>query len=161
MKDCQSPSTPKEEKYDWFYEGRNGWWQYDQRASTILEDAYTSEARSCELNIAGFIYLINFENMVQFRKSHPARCRRIKRDKAGVDRKGIAGLKVKPKTEIDTSEEQGNNVTQKDTLNNKPLSHNSSSNTQSNLTENGSAPRNPQISDTELNGLASELDRTL
>jgi len=81
------------ESYNWFYEGRNGWWQYDERASIILEDAYKTEARSCELLVSGFQYLVDFENMVQFRKSHPARRRRIKRDIVGVDRKGIAGLK--------------------------------------------------------------------
>ena len=80
-------------KYDWFYEGRNGWWQYDDHASTILEEAFSSEKRSCEIVIAGFSYLVDFENMVQFRKSHPSRRRRIKRDKVGVDRKGVAGLK--------------------------------------------------------------------
>ena len=81
------------ESYNWFYEGRNGWWQYDERASVILEEAYKTEVRSCELLVSGFQYLIDFENMVQFRKSHPARRRRIKRDIVGVDRKGVAGLK--------------------------------------------------------------------
>ena len=92
VKNIKSPKKVQE-KYDWFYEGRNGWWQYDERASAILEEAYTTEKRSHEILIAGFSYLVDFENMVQFRKSHPSRRRRIKRDKAGVDSKGVAGLK--------------------------------------------------------------------
>lgn len=33
--------------------------------------------------------------MIQFRKTNPARCRRVKRDKVNADKKGIAGLKLK------------------------------------------------------------------
>ena len=29
-----------EDGYQWFYEGRNGWWQYDERASKDLEERY-------------------------------------------------------------------------------------------------------------------------
>lgn len=28
-----------ENNYQWFYEGRNGWWQYDERTSAELEAA--------------------------------------------------------------------------------------------------------------------------
>ena len=94
---CTSTAT---ENYNWFYEGRNGWWEYDERASATLEEAFNSdECRSCELLISGFTYFVDFEDMVQFRKSHPARRRRIKRDRVGVERKGVAGLKLKNKTE--------------------------------------------------------------
>lgn len=51
--------------------------------------------------------------MVQFRKSHPARCRRIKRDKSGVDRKGIAGLKVRSKIHDKNKEEEDTTDTSK------------------------------------------------
>ncbi|XP_066912919.1 E3 ubiquitin-protein ligase rnf146-like [Clytia hemisphaerica] len=89
-----STSIEITEKYNWFYEGRNGWWEYDERAQVTLEEAFKTEARSCELLISGFSYFVDFGDMVQFRKSHPTRRRRIKRDRIGVDRKGVAGLKV-------------------------------------------------------------------
>lgn len=95
--DSGNPESPchSKESYNWFYEGRNGWWQYDERASSILEEAFKSESRSCDLIIAGFLYLVDFSNMIQFRKTNPARCRRVKRDKVNADKKGIAGLKLK------------------------------------------------------------------
>lgn len=50
--------------------------------------------------------------MVQFRKSHPARRRRIKRDRVGVERKGVAGLKLKAKTveEVEDSKNKKDTV---------------------------------------------------
>ena len=97
------------ENYNWFYEGRNGWWEYDDRARTTLEEAFNSESRSCELLISGFTYFVDFEDMVQFRKSHPARRRRIKRDRIGVERKGVAGLKLRNQvTEDDTNNKNDN-----------------------------------------------------
>jgi len=102
------------DKYDWFYEGRNGWWQYDERASTALEEAFKSEVRSCELLVAGFLYIIDFQNMVQYRKTNPLRCRRVKRDRANIDRKGIAGLKEMVKT----VENESNNCSN-DTVSNR------------------------------------------
>ena len=33
--------------------------------------------------------------MVQYRKNNPTRCRRVKRDRSGADRKGVAGLQLK------------------------------------------------------------------
>ena len=81
--------------FQWFYEGRNGWWQYDDRASLILEDNFKTEIRNCEIIIAGFTYVVDFENMVQYRKNNPTRCRRVKRDRSGADRKGVAGLQLK------------------------------------------------------------------
>ena len=79
--------------YKWFYEGRNGWWQYEDRASDQLEEAFTTEKQTTEILIAGFVYIVDIENMVQYRKNYPTRRRRIKRDKAQADKKGVAGLK--------------------------------------------------------------------
>ena len=81
--------------FQWFYEGRNGWWQYDDRASLVLEETFKTEIRTCEIIIAGFTYVVDFENMVQYRKNNPTRCRRVKRDRSGADRKGVAGLQLK------------------------------------------------------------------
>ena len=79
--------------YKWFYEGRNGWWQYEDRASEQIEDAFSEGKQTIEIPIAGFGYIIDIENMVQYRKNYPTRRRRIKRDKLQADKKGVAGLK--------------------------------------------------------------------
>ena len=90
-----SNELPAPDSFQWFYEGRNGWWQYDERVSTNLEDAFNSEVRSCEVIISGFTYVVDFVNMIQYRKNNPTRCRRVKRDRARADRKGVAGLQLK------------------------------------------------------------------
>ena len=47
----------------WYYEGRNGWWQYDDRTSSELETFHGRGDSNCELLIAGFLYIINFEQV--------------------------------------------------------------------------------------------------
>lgn len=43
--------------------------------------------------IAGFLYVVDIENMIQYRRNTPSRRRRIKRDLANIpDKKGVAGL---------------------------------------------------------------------
>lgn len=54
-----------DEGYQWFYEGRNGWWQYDERTSVELESRYKKGDKIFELLIAGFLYVIDLENMRQ------------------------------------------------------------------------------------------------
>ncbi|XP_040564518.1 E3 ubiquitin-protein ligase rnf146 [Lepeophtheirus salmonis] len=90
----------------WFYEGRDGWWRYDERTSLEMENIYLSlskgsdsqdeeeatEDKTSELLIAGFIYVIDFENQVQYRKNYPGRRRKIKRDVFDAPSKGVAGL---------------------------------------------------------------------
>ncbi|XP_076263368.1 E3 ubiquitin-protein ligase rnf146-like [Rhynchophorus ferrugineus] len=82
--------------YQWFYEGRNGWWQYDERTSRELENSYKKGEKSVELLIAGFLYVIDFENMLQLRRNDPSRRRRIKRDFSTIPKKGIAGIRTEP-----------------------------------------------------------------
>ncbi|XP_001623434.2 E3 ubiquitin-protein ligase RNF146 isoform X2 [Nematostella vectensis] len=91
----KAPSDPPADEYVWFYEGRNGWWQYDTKTSKEVESAFKGGKRSCTLLIAGFLYLIDFENMFQMRRNEPGRRRRIKRDKPNADRKGVAGIRLK------------------------------------------------------------------
>ncbi|OQR76134.1 E3 ubiquitin-protein ligase RNF146-like [Tropilaelaps mercedesae] len=79
-------------KFAWYYEGRNGWWQFEERLSDELEEALEHGKTEHELQIAGFIYVIDMQRMVQYRKDHPTRTRRIKRDHFAAPRKGIAGL---------------------------------------------------------------------
>lgn len=86
--------TDADGRYQWYYEGRNGWWQYEESSSAELEKAHKDGKRSCELLIAGFLYFVDFENMVQFRKMEPGRRRRIKRDVVDAEKKGVAGLRL-------------------------------------------------------------------
>ncbi|XP_069127038.1 E3 ubiquitin-protein ligase rnf146-like [Argopecten irradians] len=83
-----------DDKYQWFYEGRNGWWQYDDRTSQELELKHKNGDKLFELLIAGFLYVIDLENMVQFRRNDRTRKRNIKRDESTIEGvKGVAGLK--------------------------------------------------------------------
>lgn len=66
-----------------------GWWQYDSRASREIELAWLKSANKCELLIAGFMYIIDFKEMCQFRKVHPSKKRRIKRDIATTEKLGL------------------------------------------------------------------------
>lgn len=89
--------------YQWYYEGNRGWWQYDERTAQELETQYHEGGDKMEVLIAGFLYIIDFKNMIQFRRNDPSRCRRIKRDALTIPKKGIAGisLKLAPSTEAE------------------------------------------------------------
>lgn len=81
-------------EYQWFYEGRNGWWKYDDRTSQEIESRHKTGEKLFELLIAGFLYIIDLENMIQYRRNDRSRKRRIKRDLISIpDVKGVAGLK--------------------------------------------------------------------
>lgn len=94
-----------EGSYHWYYEGRNGWWLFDARVSEEIEEEYQkgvdtgdgpnvpAPVHQCEVMIAGFMYTIDFTEMVQYRRDSPGRKRKIKRDQAEVNTKGIAGLR--------------------------------------------------------------------
>ncbi|XP_057691421.1 E3 ubiquitin-protein ligase rnf146 [Corythoichthys intestinalis] len=78
----------------WYYEGRNGWWQYDVRTSRELEDAFSRGKKTAEMLIAGFLYVADLENMVQYRRNEHGRRRKIKRDVLDIPKKGVAGLRL-------------------------------------------------------------------
>ncbi|XP_043242485.1 E3 ubiquitin-protein ligase rnf146-like isoform X3 [Amphibalanus amphitrite] len=80
--------------YQWFYEGRNGWWKYDERTAADLEAAFTGGEKRAELLVAGYRYVVDFETMLQLRRSDPARRRRVKRDLASAAKKGVAGIRA-------------------------------------------------------------------
>lgn len=82
--------------YAWYYEGRNGWWQYDERTSRELEEAFTKGRKSTEMLIAGFLYVADLEGMVQYRRNEHGRRRKIKRDVVDIPKKGVAGLRLEP-----------------------------------------------------------------
>ena len=90
----QESENSYEDGGQWFYEGRGGWWQYDQRTSVEIEAAMAREEERCELLIAGSLYIIDFEHMLQYRRNDPSRRRRIKRDQASGPKKGVAGLRL-------------------------------------------------------------------
>ena len=90
----QESGNSYEDGGQWFYEGRGGWWQYDQRTSVEIEAAMAREEERCELLIAGSLYIIDFEHMLQYRRNDPSRRRRIKRDQASGPKKGVAGLRL-------------------------------------------------------------------
>ncbi|XP_018612685.2 E3 ubiquitin-protein ligase rnf146-like [Scleropages formosus] len=85
-------------EYAWYYEGRNGWWQYDERTSRELEDAFSKGKKSTEMLIAGFLYVADLENMVQYRRNEHGRRRKMKRDVVGIPKKGVAGLRLDTET---------------------------------------------------------------
>ncbi|XP_053193487.1 E3 ubiquitin-protein ligase rnf146-like [Scomber japonicus] len=82
--------------YAWYYEGRNGWWQYDERTTRELEEAFAKGRKSIEMLIAGFLYVADLENMVQYRRNEHGRRRKIKRDVVDIPKKGVAGLRLDP-----------------------------------------------------------------
>lgn len=82
------------EDFLWFYKGRNGWWQYDLRTSKEIENHHKDGDKRCELLIAGYLYVIDFEYMLQYRRSDPSRRRQVKRDKSTQPKKGVAGLRI-------------------------------------------------------------------
>lgn len=45
-----------------------GWWRYERRHEDDLEIAYRDGRESVDMLLAGNIYVIDFENMCQYRK---------------------------------------------------------------------------------------------
>ena len=101
-------SDEENDTYSWFYKGQNGWWEYEERDVCDLEKAYTIamdhvkesgstvKDETCELLIAGHLYIIDFQQMIQYRKDQPFRKRNVKREKQDKvsDFKGVAGLRI-------------------------------------------------------------------
>jgi len=102
------------EEFMWFYKGRNGWWQYDLRTSKEIENHHKNGDRSCEMLIAGFLYVIDFEYMLQYRRNDPSRRRQVKRDKATQPKKGVAGLRIGGNCDIDNSNDDDNSDNTRD-----------------------------------------------
>lgn len=71
-----------------------GWWQYDQRTSQDIEDAYIRGDKTCTILIAGYLYSIDFDAKIQHRQNDPTRRRHVKRDLATIPKKGVAGLRL-------------------------------------------------------------------
>uniref|UniRef100_A0A1B6JPI8 E3 ubiquitin-protein ligase n=1 Tax=Homalodisca liturata TaxID=320908 RepID=A0A1B6JPI8_9HEMI len=83
-----------EDGYQWFYEGRNGWWKFDDRLTRDLEEVRELGLDKLETLICGTLYVIDLQALVQYNKETPWRRRRIKRDlAANVIIKGVAGIR--------------------------------------------------------------------
>ncbi|XP_059093034.1 E3 ubiquitin-protein ligase rnf146-like isoform X2 [Tigriopus californicus] len=81
--------------WQWFYEGRNGWWKFEQRHNQEIEASFGNQDEQLEALICGHLYIVDFKNMVQYRKDHMGRRRKIKRDVVLARCKGVAGLVVR------------------------------------------------------------------
>nr|XP_033795529.1 E3 ubiquitin-protein ligase RNF146 [Geotrypetes seraphini] len=92
-------------EYAWYYEGRNGWWQYDERTSKELEEAFSKGKKSTEMLIAGFLYVADLENMIQYRRNEHGRRRKIKRDIIDIPKKGVAGLRFDWEASVSSARE--------------------------------------------------------
>jgi len=86
------PLLADEEEWQWFYEGRNGWWRFEERNNEELEENFSAGHNMFETMICGNLYMIDFQAMEQFQKGFPNRKRKIKRDSRTSFCKGVAGL---------------------------------------------------------------------
>lgn len=71
-----------------------GWWQYDERTCQEIEDAYKNGQKQCTILVAGYLYVVDFDQMLQQRQTDPLRKRQVKRDLANIPKKGVAGLRL-------------------------------------------------------------------
>ncbi|XP_050429009.1 E3 ubiquitin-protein ligase rnf146-like [Adelges cooleyi] len=79
--------------YQWFYEGKNGWWQYEKRTSEEIEQNFKLSNMKFDLLICGTMYTIDLDRNVQFSKECPNRRRKVKRENANnIAVKGVAGV---------------------------------------------------------------------
>lgn len=74
--------------------GTTGWWQYDERTSQEIEEAKCRGDKFCTILVAGYVYVVDFETMLQQRQNDPSRKRQVKRDLASTPKKGVAGLRI-------------------------------------------------------------------
>lgn len=56
----------------------SGWWQYDERTCQEIEDAYKKSQKQCTILVAGNLYVVDFDQMLQKRQSDPSRKRQVK-----------------------------------------------------------------------------------
>ena len=68
---------------------------YEDRTSEEIEKAFVADEKSVKVQISGFVYVVDYESMVQRREDRPNRIRKIKRDLISCDGlKGVAGIYV-------------------------------------------------------------------
>ena len=52
----------------WYYQGRNGWWRFDERNNKDLEDSFQDKKEKVHFLICGHLYVIDFKKMVSVKK---------------------------------------------------------------------------------------------
>jgi E3 ubiquitin-protein ligase RNF146 len=67
---------------------------YDQRTNDEIDQTFRRGDRRLEILIVGHLYIIDFENMHQYRLNDTQRRRRIKYDLISAPKKGVGGLKL-------------------------------------------------------------------
>ena len=87
-------ATETKQSVCWFYEGRNGWWKFDERNNEAIEEAFATGVEKFQLLLCGNLYAIDFKNKIQYRVDGTGRIRNIKRDRSTSISKGIAGLQA-------------------------------------------------------------------
>ncbi|CAD6222694.1 GSCOCG00001095001-RA-CDS [Cotesia congregata] len=110
VEETKQPAAVVEDEYQWFYEGRNGWWRYDPRTNRDLEKLFQLGHNECQLLICGAVYCIDFQNYRQFPKLQPARKRNIKRNTKNIPHLGVAGwwqYDQRTSLELETAYKQG------------------------------------------------------
>ncbi|XP_024080829.1 E3 ubiquitin-protein ligase RNF146-A isoform X3 [Cimex lectularius] len=81
--------------YKWYYEGRDGgWWQYEERMSLDMEEAFQNGITNLEMIICGSLYTIDLNMMRQYNHATPWITRKILRElPSKLKHRGIAGIK--------------------------------------------------------------------
>lgn len=95
-KDLSFSEESQTDEHEWLYRGAYGWWKYDFRTAQEIEEAYQNDLLTVEILIAGNIYNIVFESMLQIQKNDPRRFRQIRRQikSESYNTIGIAGLRL-------------------------------------------------------------------
>ena len=80
----------------WMYQAKSGgWWLYEERVSNELEKSYQAGTSDVQIQISGFMYIVDFIEMIQFREEKPERIRHIKREIITSNEdslRGVAGI---------------------------------------------------------------------
>ncbi|XP_059469415.1 E3 ubiquitin-protein ligase rnf146 [Neocloeon triangulifer] len=92
-------------EHAWFYEGANGWWMYEPRVQSEIEEAFLKGDQKVEALIAGHLYVLDMKDKVQYRKDLPSKRRRMKRDLPSSSHKGLAGLRQEMRPEFPPGKE--------------------------------------------------------
>lgn len=97
---AQVPFPDSQNKF-WFYEGFRGWWLYDAETNREISEACSNNQTHIERFISGSMYVIDIENMNQYRKDGEGRTRKICHATLELNNiLGMAGLKGQDFDEI-------------------------------------------------------------
>ena len=71
LNDTQPLLGDEEEEWQCFYQGRNGWWRFEERNNAELEENFSLGQQMFETMICGNLYVFVFQAMEQFQKGFP------------------------------------------------------------------------------------------